>query len=115
MFRGDAQHSGVYMTKAVAHFKDVKWAHKTNGPVRSSPAVTNDAVYFGSGDGYLYAVDLQSGEEKWRFKTKDRIFSSPVVAEGVVYFGSDDGYLYALAGGAAETYSAPIKRSGCCA
>lgn len=96
MFRGDAQHSGVYATKAVQQFNKIKWAHKTNGPVRSSPAVTNDAVYFGSGDGYLYAVDLQSGEEKWRYQTAGAVHSSPAVVNGVVYFTSRDNCLYAV-------------------
>ncbi len=96
MFRGDPQHTGVYATKAVHQFKQIKWAHKTNGPVRSSPAVTNDAVYFGSGDGYLYAVDIQSGQEKWRYKTEGAVHSSPAVANGVVYFSSRDGCLYAV-------------------
>jgi outer membrane protein assembly factor BamB len=96
MFRGDPQHSGVYATKAVHQFKQIKWAHKTNGAVRSSPAVTNDAVYFGSGDGYLYAVDIQGGQEKWRCKTEGAVHSSPAVANGVVYFTSRDNCLYAV-------------------
>src|SRR5262245_23652508 len=96
MFRGDPQHSGVYATKAVDQFKEIKWAHKTNGAVRSSPAVTNDAVYFGSGDGYLYAVDIQSGQEKWCCKTEGAVHSSPAVANGVVYFTSRDNCLYAV-------------------
>ncbi len=96
MFRGDAQHSGVYATKAVQQFNKIKWAHKTNGPVRSSPAVTNDAVYFGSGDGHLYAIDLQSGQEKWRYQTAGAVHSSPAVVNGVVYFTSRDNCLYAV-------------------
>jgi outer membrane protein assembly factor BamB len=96
MFRGDPQHSGVYATQAGHHFKAIKWAHQTNGPVRSSPAVTNAAVYFGSGDGYLYAVDLQSGQEKWRGKTMGAVHSSPAVANNVVYFASRDNCLYAV-------------------
>jgi outer membrane protein assembly factor BamB len=96
IFRGDAQHSGVYTTKAVHNFKEVKWAFKTDGAVRSTPAVAGGAVYFGSGDGYLYAVDLQSGQEKWRFKTEGAVHSSPAIFNGVVYFTSRDGGLYAV-------------------
>jgi outer membrane protein assembly factor BamB len=53
-------------------------------------------VYFGSGDGRLYALDARTGQEKWRFKTDGGVNSSPAVAGGVVYFGSTDGYLYAV-------------------
>ena len=64
--------------------------------IKSSPAVANGAVFVGSHDRHLYAVDAESGEEIWRFKTGDRVFGSPLVHEGMVYAGSDDGHLYAL-------------------
>ena len=53
-------------------------------------------MYFGNADGYLFAVDLLSGQELWKFKTDDWVMSSPVVSNGMVFFGSDDGHLYAL-------------------
>ena len=62
----------------------------------SSPAVTGGLVYFGSGDGNLYALDSQTGQLKWKFTTQGVVHSSPAVAGGVVYFGSWDSYLYAL-------------------
>src|SRR3990172_7326231 len=62
----------------------------------SSPAVVEGVVYVGSYEGYLYALDAESGEMLWRFKAGDRVYSSPAVVEGVVYTGSGDGYLYAL-------------------
>lgn len=96
MFRGDARHTGIYETKAVARFDDVKWAFQTQGPVRSSAAISGDIVYFGSGDNHLYAVDLHSGREKWRYKTGGAVHSSPAVAGGVVYFTSRDECLYGV-------------------
>ena len=36
---------------------------------QSSPAVANGKVYFGSGDGYVYAVDALSGKLAWRYNT----------------------------------------------
>jgi len=40
----------------------------TQGNVNSSPALgQNGFLYFGSDDGYLYAVDSFTGLEKWRF------------------------------------------------
>ncbi len=62
----------------------------------SSPAVWNGAVYFGSGDGNIYAVDGASGAPKWRFQTGDVVHSSPAISDGTLYIGSWDGYLYAL-------------------
>ena len=52
------------------------------------PRPSRGLVYFGSNDGYLYAVDVRSGQEKWKFKTAGEVLSSPAVSDGVVYFGS---------------------------
>ena len=65
----------------------------------SSPVVNQGVVYFGSGDGYLYALDAGTGERFWRFKTEGAVSSTPAVADGVVYVSSGDGRLYAIAAG----------------
>jgi eukaryotic-like serine/threonine-protein kinase len=62
----------------------------------SSPAVANGRVYFGSGDGGVYAVDVQSGQLVWKFSTGDVVHASPAVVNGVVYIGSWDSNFYAL-------------------
>ena len=62
----------------------------------SSPAVADGTVYFGSGDGHVYAVDAATGALKWKYKTGDVVHSSPAVSGGVVYAGSWDTYFYAL-------------------
>jgi outer membrane protein assembly factor BamB len=66
----------------------------------SSPAIDPDleggVLYFGTGSGHLYALDLASGGLKWKFKTDGVVHSSPALAYGMVYFGSWDTYLYAL-------------------
>ena len=58
------------------------------------PAVSGGVVYIGSNDGYLHALDTQSGQEKWKFETGDPE-AAYAVSGGVVYFG-EDGYLYAV-------------------
>ncbi len=62
----------------------------------SSPAVFENRVYFGSGDGHVYALDAQTGLLQWRFATGDVVHASPAVANNTVYVGSWDSYLYAL-------------------
>lgn len=62
----------------------------------SSPSVWNGAVYFGSGDGNIYALKADSGELKWKFNTGDVVHSSPAIADGTLYIGSWDTYLYAV-------------------
>jgi outer membrane protein assembly factor BamB len=62
----------------------------------SSPVLGAGAVYFGSGDGSVYALDAVSGELKWKFTTGDVVHASPAYADGVVFFGSWDSYFYAV-------------------
>jgi len=62
----------------------------------SSPAVTGGVVYFGSGDGNMYALDAASGKLHWKFQTGDVVHASPAVVDGTVFIGSWDSYFYAL-------------------
>ena len=62
----------------------------------SSPAVWNGAVYFGSGDGNIYALNATSGAPNWKFHTGDVVHASPAIADGKLYVGSWDSYFYAL-------------------
>jgi len=87
------------------------WSFETGDDVDSSPAVADGAVYVGSRDNNLYAVDASDGTEVWRFETDNGVFSSPAVADvsegtsdgsstqstnGTVYVGSRDSRLYAV-------------------
>jgi outer membrane protein assembly factor BamB len=62
----------------------------------SSPSVWSGAVYFGSGDGNIYALDAVSGSLKWKFQTGDVVHASPAIVDGKLYAGSWDSYFYAL-------------------
>ena len=73
------------------------WDFQTGGAIASSPAIGIDgAIYVGSEDGTLYAVN-PDGTKKWDFPTGQSIPSSPCVGlDGIIYFGCVDGKLYAL-------------------
>lgn len=62
----------------------------------SSPTVWQGVVYFGSGDGRVYALDAGTGRARWSFPTGDVVHASPAVADGKVYVGSWSGDFYAL-------------------
>lgn len=78
----------------------LKWSFDTEDGVESSPAIGPDGtLYFGSYDGYLYAVTDNGSEGvlEWKFPTGGAIDGSPTVdGDGVIYFGSRDALLYAL-------------------
>lgn len=62
----------------------------------SSPLVSDDAVFFGSGDGNVYSLNAASGAMNWKFKTGDVVHASPALADGTLFIGSWDSYFYAL-------------------
>jgi eukaryotic-like serine/threonine-protein kinase len=95
-FRGDAQHSGIYLDAGVPVLHGVKWKFKTGGAVISTPAVSEGTAYFGSNDHFVYAVNLADGALQWKFETGSRVTSSPAVHQGLVYFASYDGNIYAV-------------------
>ena len=62
----------------------------------TSPAIWSGAVYFGSGDGNIYALDAATGVLKWKFQTGNVVHASPAIVDGKLYIGSWDSYFYAL-------------------
>ena len=96
MFRGNAAHTGVYAGQGPREFHRVKWKFVTGSRVISSPVTDGKAIYFGSDDGNVYSVDLESGRQLWRVRTRGPVPCTPAVADNTVYVGSYDGKFYAL-------------------
>ena len=88
--------AGTRMVSINTVTHEIQWQFEVGETVASSPAVAGNAVYFGSEDGRLYALDRTTGEKLWDSPTGDIITSSPAVAGGMVYVGSHDGILYAF-------------------
>ena len=70
------------------------WSTHTDGAIKSTPAVANDAVYITSWDHSIYAIDIMTGNVINTFETEDILMSSPSYYKGHVYFGSDDHSIY---------------------
>src|SRR5687768_9398313 len=63
---------------------------------QSSPTIDNNVVYFGAGDGRVYAVDTQRGKLIWSYQTGDVVHSKPAVHGKKLVVGSFDGNMYCL-------------------
>ncbi|GFT10420.1 beta-alanine-activating enzyme [Nephila pilipes] len=78
----------------------IKWQFKTGSEVKSSPVVSSqNAVFVGSHDKYLYAVNGESGDLLWKkIIAQGSIFSSPSLFEelGAVTVATLDGILAVL-------------------
>ena len=105
-----ASGSNMYAIRDGITFPYNDWVqpYSTDGAIYSSPALSTDemTVYFGSTDGYIYAVNTLFGTLKWRFSTNDGvplihpIYSSPAVdASDNIIIGNGsymNGVLYSL-------------------
>ena len=86
-FTAPGIHGGIPRTEMMADPFDV---------LLSSPVIAGNAVYFGSGDHNVYALNAETGALLWKFETGNVVHATPAVANGVVFIGSWDRNLYAL-------------------
>src|SRR5262245_49764180 len=83
LFRGNALQNGVVDAQLPENL-DVRWTFKTKDSIEGAVAIADGVVYAGSYDGYLYAIDLASGNEKWKVKLGP-IKASPSIHKGRIY------------------------------
>ncbi len=74
------------------------WRFPTESSVWSSPWVSDEAVFFGTGAGDVHALNWRTGDPLWHLRLGSAILSSPSVAGSTIYIGSSDGAVYALRG-----------------
>lgn len=69
-----------------------------NDLIMPAPVYADGTVYFGSSDGGVYAVDVESRQIKtgWPFEAEEAIWGSPLAAQGRVYVAAMDHYVYCL-------------------
>jgi outer membrane protein assembly factor BamB len=68
------------------------------GGLQPTPSIVDGIVYCGGLDGFVHAIDSETGKEIWRFETGGRSSAAITVAEGKVFFGQigGEGIYYAL-------------------
>ena len=96
MFRGEPAHTGVVATRGLTSAPRVAWRFQTQGAVRSTPALADGVLFFGSSDNHLYAVSAEDGSERWRFDAGSPISSSPAVGGRLVVFADRNNTIWAL-------------------
>ncbi|MBN1147895.1 MAG: PQQ-binding-like beta-propeller repeat protein [Anaerolineales bacterium] len=72
----------------------VKWHFKAKRSVTSSPAIAKGAIYFGSVDSILYALDAKTGWVIWRIRLSKPTISSPCLDQNLLFTGDIDGAIY---------------------
>jgi outer membrane protein assembly factor BamB len=85
MYKNDPSRSGS-STSISPTTNQTLWTYTTGGSI-SSPVIADGIVYFGSDDGYFYALNAKTGAKIWNYAIGDEAGSStPAVANGVVVF-----------------------------
>jgi polyvinyl alcohol dehydrogenase (cytochrome) len=101
----DAGHAGLAAQDVTK--LELKWAFAFPGATRarSQPTVGAGAVYLGSQDGTVYALDFDSGCVRWTFQADAEVRSSPTLepwrrgdggARPRLFFGDFNGNAYAV-------------------
>jgi outer membrane protein assembly factor BamB len=86
----------LFTSQVKANSGDKLWYFKTEGQIWSSIKIKQNTAYFGSDDGYFYAVDIVKNTLRWKYKTAGKIRSTASFSKEQVFFSSDDGYLYGV-------------------
>jgi eukaryotic-like serine/threonine-protein kinase len=94
IFRGDQRLSGLSSAQLSNELK-LLWSFKTDDEIKSSPVISFDQVYIGSGDGNIYALHLKTGKLAWKDSIGNTIEAPPLVVDQKVVIGSLDGFVYA--------------------
>ena len=61
----------------------------------SSPVVAGNSVFFGWGEGKVYALSADSGKLQWTDSLSGDVIASPAIAEDKLFFATVDGSVYA--------------------
>ncbi len=96
-----------YLYVIDANSGNVVWKTKTGGPIESSPAVANGAVFFASQESetaVLYKLDANSGNVVWKqslpyvyqYQGGTEMLGTPSVADGLVFTSANMRTYYAI-------------------
>jgi outer membrane protein assembly factor BamB len=97
MFRGGADHAGVYAATLGRELAGLEWRHDTEGAVIASPVIIGDTLWIGSGDGTMRALSVNTGASIWQVDLGSPIASTAAVSGGVLVVGTRDGGFHGLA------------------
>ena len=75
-----------------------RWTRQPGSEVKTSVAVGERSVYFGTTGGEFRAVSKETGDSQWQTTLGETIISDPVVVGDIVYTVTTSGTVYGLAG-----------------
>jgi outer membrane protein assembly factor BamB len=90
----DPRSEEVYWKKPVG--RDPGEAQELLDSPLTPPAIANDKLFFGTIQGNLHCLAVETGEEQWKVALGEPVVFQPAVAGGRVYVGTDSGSLICI-------------------
>jgi len=88
LYRGNAQRTGVYDEPAIRQLPEIKWQSEISTTWLMPPMIADDILYTGGGgDGWLYALDIKTGEKIWAAEGFGQMESTGAIAGDVIVAG----------------------------
>jgi len=84
LYRGNSQRTGVYDLPAMRNQPEVKWQTKVSETWLMPPMLADGMIYAGSGDGVLYALNAETGEQVWSADGFGQLESTGAIAGDVI-------------------------------
>lgn len=96
MYRYASSGHGYEATSYNLVFDTKAWQFDAGSPVRSTPLVSGNDVYFGTAGGDFIALDKKTGQRKWTFHTTAAIHSSAALQNDRLFFADNSQTVYAV-------------------
>ncbi len=87
-----ANYDNYSLKKAMLWYSNRAVSAKISGGL----SVAYQSVYFGTEDGYVYALEEATGALKWKVGVKGEVISAPAIDAGIVLVNTTSGHLIAL-------------------
>ena len=96
-YRGNPQRTGFYNFPAIRQLPEVQWQTTVSSTWLMPPLIADGILYTGGGgDGFLYALDIQTGEKLWATGGFDQMESTGAISGDIIVAGGYSKLIQAL-------------------
>ena len=96
LYRGNPQRTGIYDIPSIRHQPEVKWQAKVGSTWLMPPMLADGILYTGSGNGFLYALNAETGEQIWSVGGFGQLECTGAIAGDMIVAGGYGGLVQAL-------------------
>lgn len=72
------------------------WDQGKSAKIAGGLSLAYETLFFGTEDGFVYALDAKTGEQKWQVSVKGEVLAAPAIDAGVVVVNTGSGVMFGL-------------------